>query len=182
MKTVVIDLYKFEELSDVVKIDMVNEYREQAEYFDDGVIEDLTHFLVAIGFSKDVEIDYSLDYSHVPYANVIGEFTKKDFTEAKNNYRGDKVLEIFDAIENLETDCFEADGETDDHNLPNDAFNLVNAVNSFIFTVIENDCENYYSTESIVENIISADADYMADGTLINAPDTEEIGLKPLED
>lgn len=173
MKTATVNVFKFEELSNEVKDKLIESYREQLEYFDDGVIEDLTHFLIAIGFDKDVEIEYSLDYSHYPFAKVIGQFNKKDLTEARNNYRGDNVIEIFDLIDNLEVDCFEVDGSNDyfEEFCDLDATmlkNLMGKINAFLYAVIENDFANYFADDSILDNIISLDLDYMADGSFFN--------------
>jgi len=150
MKTVTLNIFKFDELSETAKNKAVESFRESMEYNDECVFENLTDLLVAIGFDEDVEIEYSLDYSHIPFANVVsGGFNKKDLTKARKNYGGEKVVELFDLIENSEIE------RTD----------LLEAINKFVFSMIESDFEYYYSTESIIEEIEALEMDFFENGT-----------------
>jgi hypothetical protein len=158
MKTVQIDLFKFEELSDNVQEKILKEYTESLEYHDDGDIEDCTDLLEHLGFSE-ICIDYSLDYSHVPYAKVTGKFSKKDLTFVKNNHTGEKLSQIIEILDGYAKNHFDVEKALYDDN-------FMQLVNAMVFTIIEYDYMNYYNYDSLVETIMSVDNDYLDDGTL----------------
>ena len=145
MKTVQIDLYKFNELSDDVQTQVVENYTESLNYFDDGVIEDVTDLLAHLGFS-DIEIEYSLDYSHVPFAKLFGKFSKQDLTFAKTNYKSFKnVSQIINLIESYDDGECHIDDSLEYQNMGAVLCNIVDLVNAMIFEMIESDYINYFS-------------------------------------
>lgn len=167
MKTVTLDVFKFEELSPEVQEKVITDFRENAEYFDEGIIEDLTHFLTDCGFSN-FEIAYSLDYSHVPFAEICGgSFNKPaDFTEIRKKYCGE-ALEIIDLIEQLPTDYLDVGSEEFERDWSEEETEMMGTIDTFVFKSILNDCENYFSTESIAEGLISMELDYLKNGVML---------------
>jgi hypothetical protein len=159
MKTVTIDLYKFSELSDNVQAKVLADYKETLEYCDDGVLEDINHLLEGLGFF-DIDIEYSLDYSHVRFARVSGKFSKKDLTFVKNNYKGEQLFKIIEMLEPMIVCNYDVESETLGF-----FYDIMQVVNQMVRTIIENDYTNYYSRESLLENVLADDCDYLVDGT-----------------
>jgi hypothetical protein len=161
MKTLTIELFKFEELKDDVQTKVLADYKNSLEYFDDGVIEDLVDLLEHLGFSE-IGIDYSLDYSHVPFAKVTGKFSKIDLSFVKQNYmKLHNVSEIVELLEPVIVCDYDVESETLGF-----FYDIMKLVNEMAFKMIESDYINYYSHESLLENLLSDDCDYWIDGTV----------------
>jgi len=173
MKTVSINLYKYEELSKEVQEKVFNEFADSIEYYDDGIIEDMTHLLMALGFQEGVNISYSLDYSHYPFALVTGTFEKNDFTKAKQLFSEAEVEEfgLVELAEKLSVDTFEMDEISTqmDEEFADDVLYFMNKVNTFIFKQIEQHYEYYYSNESTLECLLAADCDFTEDGVVFKS-------------
>ena len=159
MKTIELTLYKFYELNAEIQSKLLQEYREVLPYFDDGVLEDCVDLLEQLGFSR-ITIDYSLDYSHVPYAKVLGKFSTKDLTFAKDNHESiDTIVEMIENLGIVENSDIDLDIRFDD---------IMELLNAVIFEKIENDYINHYSNDSMYDNIVSYDCDYSINGNIFD--------------
>lgn len=177
----VTELFKFQELSEKAQEKVISDYERDSYFIDDFILDSLTELLENFGF-YETDIEYSFDYSHVPFAKFSGKFKKPDSEtlESMLTEFGDlEIQRIVSLIKSLPNDCelynvksqsdYDSEGET-----PIDAFyiELINkmicAVNEYLLKMLQTECDYLQSRDFIIEDIMSNDYTFDVDGNFIS--------------
>lgn len=176
------ELFKFHQLSDKAQAKAIADYENDNVYFDDAVLDSLTELVEAFGF-YDTRIDYSLDYSHIPFARLYGKFKKpsSDFLEELlSDYKDLEIQQIISLVKSLPNDFEVYDvGQYSDDDFeitnPDSIINflegvflkIVKSVNDFMLESFEVDYAFQQSREFIVEDMMCNEWYFDVDGNFV---------------
>ena len=171
-----IELFKFEELSEKAKEKAIADYLYDSSFTDDFSLDSLTELFESFGF-YDTSIDYSLDYSHVPFAKLNGKFKHAGTFELEDllvEHTDDEIKNIIRMVLKMPFDfksenlSYYSDTDYEIDNPTAIAFRkILKAVNDYLLQSLEVEYEYQQSAEYITETIISNDLYFDVDGNFV---------------
>jgi hypothetical protein len=169
-------VYKFCELSDKVKLKVIEKFQNDDYDYLDSTNDYLVELLNNLGFT-DVDLEYSASYSQSDYFRFTGTFEQIDMLELQKDYaKVDDVLEIIALIENLDIPTFKRTGNgfeilddymMDTYENQNNIQKVLTAIDRMIKIVIYNEIDYQSQDSTIIVNIEANEYEFYENGEIV---------------
>jgi hypothetical protein len=170
-------VYQFSELSDKVKLKVIEQFQNNQYDLLDSTDFYIIEILNNLGFGN-VTLNYSASYSQSDYFRFTGTFDQIDLTNLKTEYKEcDDILNIIDLIEtlpdNLRFNRTDGDIEILDDYLLDTQENLdtirtvLKSIDKLIKTIIYNEIDYQSQDSTIIETIEANEYEFYENGEIV---------------